>query len=135
LFYGILTYSQNPAYPFKIKQGEKQSVEPTEFDVWVLKSSQFDSALAYTKRYEVAKEKIITIESKVSILQNENKEKDELVNTLKKDRDFYQTNWKKTETDLSEVGKMAKQEMRKKNIYRLATFIGIPVAFIIGLIL
>lgn len=120
-------FTQEITYPYKIKKGEKQTFENKEFDVWILKESQFDRALADSKQLDISRNLVEELENKIKALEEKDIEKDGLIETLKKDRDHYMGIWKETDKDLTELAKITKKEIRKKRLYRTTTLIGAAV--------
>lgn len=127
------SYAQE--YPYKIAQGSEQTVLANEQAIWVLKESQFDKALADSKKLKLEEEKNNQLQQQIQLMQEKNNELRSLADTLKSDRDFYMENWETTNTDLHTLNDQLKKQKRKTKIYKITTFAGIPIAFIIGLFL
>ncbi|PIE85973.1 MAG: hypothetical protein CSA05_02940 [Bacteroidia bacterium] len=134
LFVSSLTFGQT-RYPYKIDKGIEKTVLDHETAVWLLKESQFDKALADSKKLGIVKKQVDELKEKIKTLETRSVEKDSLVVNLKKDRDHYMKIWKEADKNLLELGKMTKKEIRRKKLYKTTTIIGIPVAFLLGVIL
>jgi len=118
-----------------IMPGNTLKVTAEKDTLWVLKNSQLLKSITIAKQYEVANERIALYEKKVDLLQSQGKEKDDLANILKKDRDFYKAKWDSAEKDLTKSLDYAKSQTRKAKIYKGLMMVGVPVAFILGAII
>ncbi len=119
------------SYPVHIPKGQSKTLSATDFDLWVLKDSQFNNALSDSKELKLVKIQVEELRKGISLHEEKEKELQNLANTYKKDRDYYQTNWQKCDKDIQDLGKGYK---RQKLIARIS-MIAIPIAFIGGLIL
>lgn len=122
------------SYPIKIPEGTTQEVTAENQDFWVLKESQFDSALAHSKRMKILDEQVSELRKQISKMQQKALEQTTLVDTLKHDRDFYKEKWQSCEDDLGTMSSMRNTERRWKKFFKITTFAGIPAAFLVGLL-
>lgn len=118
-----------------ILPGNTLKVTAEKDTLWVLKNSQLLKSITIAKQYEVANERIALYDKKIELLQSQAKEKDDLTNILKKDRDFYKAKWDSAEKDLTKAMDYSKSQARKAKLYKGLSFVGIPVAFILGIII
>lgn len=122
-------------YPVKIPEGSAREIRASEQDMWVLKESQFDSALAHSKRMKILEEQVQAMRVQIDSMKAKELEMTSLVDTLKHDRNFYKEKWKICEKDLQSMANKRSHESRIKKIFKITTFAGIPLAFVGGLII
>ncbi len=133
VFFVLLAWSvlAQQSYPIHIPKGQSKTLQATDFDLWVLKDSQFNRALSDSKELKLIKEQVEELKKSIDLHEEKEKELQKLADTYKKDRDYYQTNWKKCDKDIQQVGSAYK---RQKIIARVS-LIAVPVAFIGGLLI
>ena len=132
---GLLLYQQvsGQSYPVKIPEGTSREIRAENQDFWVLKESQFDSALAHSRRMNILEEQVTQLRTQIQKMEARSSEYQALVDTLKMDRDFYQKNWKICEEDLETMSDMRDKEKRWKKVFKITTFAGIPIALLAGI--
>jgi len=118
-----------------IMPGNTLKITAENDTLWVLKNAQLLKSITIAKQFEVAKERIILFEKKIDLLESQTKEKDDLSNILKKDRDFYKAKWDSSEKDLTKALDFSKSQARKAKIYKSLMMVGVPLAFILGAII
>ncbi len=116
---------------FTIKKNKLYKLDTRKDTFWIMKNSQYQNALIFAKKYKVCEEQIVEYKNEVNLLKETQKEHDALVKTLEEDRDFYKKNWTESEKDIEQFNKKCK---RQKIITRI-TMIGIPAAFVLGLLI
>ena len=136
IFIAVLSFLVLPIwaqqkYPVHIPQGQTKNLSAGEFDLWVLKDSQFNKALADSKELLLIKKEVIELKKSISLHEEKEQELQKLADTYKKDRDYYQNNWKKCNTDIQQVGK----DYKKQKIIARISMIAVPIAFIGGLLI
>ncbi len=96
--------------------------------LWILKNSQFKNAIAKAKQLELAETQLERYKHNTKLYEQKSVEKDSLIATLTKDRDYYRNNLQEC---IQDVRQEAKRNKRKSLFTKIAIG-GIPVAFLIG---
>ncbi len=122
-------------YPKPVVPGEKLEVAPTEDTLWVLTDAQVRKTIAVAKKYKICEEQNLLYAEKVTKLETQSKEKDELIIILEKDRDYYKKIWGECSTNLEEMGKIAERHRRRARIAIIAGSITTVAAFVTAAIL
>ncbi len=112
-----------------VKPGQELLVRPEGDTLWVMNDARMRSVIETGQLYRISKEQVATLNEKCETLTNLNNEKDSLINILKTDRLYYETELKTSREDLLEAGKMAKKYRRRA---RLASW-GIAAGAVLGL--
>ncbi len=118
-------------YPIAILPGNKIIVKPIKDTLWVMKDSQLRRAIAIGKKYKICEEQNSILNKKISLMNQRGTEKDSLVSVLKKDRDFYMTNWKTCNEDIKILGK----KVKRQKLFTRLSLAGIVVAFVAGILI
>ena len=128
-------FSFAQGYPQKIPAGQEKTLKVDSQALWVLKESQFDQALADSKKLKVVEEKVEQLQKIKTKLKEKSVVQDSLIDTLKNERQYYRNLWKQTEKDLKTMGAKTIKQRRWKTIFKYTSIIGIPLAFVTGLFL
>jgi len=118
------TSSAQTEYPKAVLAGETETISPENDTLWIMKNSQYKTAITKAKELKVSEEKIVTLGEKIAVLEQKSSTQDSLANVLKYDRDYYQKNFGVCEEDLQTLGKKLKNQ-------KLYTKISIGAAVII----
>ncbi len=129
IFNSVSAYSQK--YPEVILPGNKKTIENSKDTLWVLKDSQLKKAIIAAKKLKVEEQISNELRKKISLMNDKDLVKDSLGVDLKKDRDFYQNNWKKCSKD---IDILIKKNQRQKLFTKLSIG-GIVIAFIAGILI
>ena len=129
IFNSVSAYSQK--YPEVILPGNKKTIENSKDTLWVLKDSQLKKAIIAAKKLKVEEQISNELRKKISLMNDKDLVKDSLCVDLKKDRDFYQNNWKKCSKD---IDILIKKNQRQKLFTKLSIG-GIVIAFIAGILI
>ena len=135
LLWAAQAAAQSSGFPYKIPEGTSQTITAEGQALWVLKESQFDRAVADSKRLRIVEQTNTALRKQRDTLKTLAGEQRTLIDTLKADRDFYKENWEIAEQDIQVLAKQRDTEARWKKIFRMTAIIGIPVAFVAGLII
>lgn len=117
-------------YPVHIPRGQSKTLSADEFDLFVLKQSQFDNALADSKQLKLYKEEVSELKKTIDLYEEKTKELEGLKATIERDRDFYKENWQTCDTDLQKIG----SNLKRQKLFTRIALISIPIAFGAGLL-
>jgi hypothetical protein len=127
----VLSFGQKSPYPLPIVKGETKTIVADTVDLWILTARQYKVVISDSKELKLTKEQVEVLESKADVLKQQGNEKDSLVTILTKDRDYYKKYWETSEEDIQILGK----EVKKQKFIKRLSFIGIAVAFVVGLLI
>lgn len=111
-----------------IKPGEELLVKPDNDTIWIMNDVRMRKVIETGRKYKLEQEKTAVLTQKCDTLQRISSEKDSLIQTLKEDRGYYETQLSTCRDNVATVGKMAKKYQRRA---RFAT-IGCGVSFGLG---
>lgn len=112
-----------------VKPGQELLVKPEGDTLWVINDARMRSVIETGKLYRISKEQVAVLSQERDTLKALAQEKDAMIQLLKDDRSYYETELKNSRNDVIDAGNMAKKYKRRS---RLAT-IGIGVGAILGL--
>jgi len=131
----ILSLSAKAQYPVEILPGQHKSFSAGTDTLWVLSNGQFNKALASGKKLKLVEEEVKLFKDKESLFIKKSAKQDSLISIMTANRDNYEKKWNTCEADLATVGAGYETERRKKRIFKWLAIVGIPSAFIAGILI
>ncbi|MCQ2250085.1 MAG: hypothetical protein MJZ66_03135 [Bacteroidales bacterium] len=118
-----------------VKPGQELLVKPDGDTLWVMNDARMRSVIETGKLYRISKEQVATLTEKCDTLVALSQQKDSLIEILKTDKLYYQTELKTSREDLLEAGKMAKKYRRRAKLASWGIAAGVAVGLGVGYLL
>ena len=118
-------------YPEVILPGNVKTIENQKDTLWVLKDSQLKKAIIAAKKLKIEEQITIELRKKISLMDEKDLVKDSLVLDLKKDRDFYKSNWETCSKDID----ILIRKNKRQRLYTKLSLGGVVIAFIAGFLI
>ncbi len=132
IFFILVSVSiQAQEYPYYILPEKSVTINTENDTIWLLKDAQIKELVKANRKLEVCTEQLDLQKRKMALYEKREVETDTLSAFLKKDRDFYKTNWGQCSKDVEILGKKYEQQ----RLYTKLSLGGIAVAFIVGLLI
>lgn len=122
-------------YPFKIDAGNTQNISATNSKLWVITDAQFRKTIETGILLDTCRAQNNLLKQQVDLLKQISQEKQDLIDTLKNDRDFYIQKHIECENDVGSLLTMNDKFYRQRNIALIAGGATTVTAFIVGFIL
>jgi len=118
-----------------VKPGQELLVRPEGDTLWVMNDARMRSVIETGKLYRISKEQVATLNQKCDTLTAINVQQDSLINILKADRQYYETELKTSREDVIEAGMMAKKYKRRAKWATIGVGVGVAVGLGVGYLL
>ncbi|MCQ2252135.1 MAG: hypothetical protein MJZ61_01660 [Bacteroidales bacterium] len=112
-----------------VKPGQELLVRPDGDTLWVMNDSRMRSVIETGRLYRIQKDQMAALSAKCDTLAEISAQQDSLINILKTDRAYYETELKGSREDVIKAGELARKYKRRA---RLATW-GIAAGAMVGL--
>lgn len=122
-------------YPIEVLPGKTRQIGNSSDTLWVLSNAQFDKVLIAGKELKLVKEELSLIKKKDGLVNEHKAESDSILSLITKNRNDYEVRWRNCEKDLAIVGESYDKMKRKNKIYKGIAMVGIPIVFVLGLLL
>ena len=132
LFLGISTITFGQKTKF-ILPGQTMSITSKNDTLCVIGIKNYKKAIIVSKQLKICNEKFKDQQKIIDTLKQIKTEQQVLIDTLKKDRDFYRNNWQKAEENLKLLADMNKNQSRYTRIAIIAGATTTVVAFLAGI--
>lgn len=121
--------------PRVILPGETFSITSKKDTLWVINNTQFKKTITTQKQLKIANSQIEEQAKIIDKLKQINTTSQDLVDTLKSDRNFYKTNWQKAEDDVKTLADMNNKSAMYLRIAIITGGVTTVVAFLAGVFL
>ncbi|MBN1251796.1 MAG: hypothetical protein JXR51_01090 [Bacteroidales bacterium] len=118
-------------YPEVILPGTEKIIQNETDTLWVLKDSQLKKAIIAAKQLIIEEQINDELKKKISLMTDKDLVKDSLVVDLKKDRDFYENNWKTCSKDID----ILIRKNQRQILFTRLSLGGVVLAFIAGILI
>lgn len=133
LFVSSSVFSQQ--YPYKINAGATQSVSANNGKLWVLTDNQFRETIEKGMLLDTCIAQNDLLKQQVALLKEISDEKQDLIDSLKNDRDFYIQKHNECEDDVESLLSMNDKFYKQRNIAIIVGSATTVTAFVVGFIL
>ncbi len=103
--------------------------------LWIMNNKHFKQTIIAKKQIELCRQQVDAQKNMIDTLQELNAQRQDLIDTLTNDRDFYIKNWHKAEEDLKLMGELNTKQSQYTKIAIIVGSATTVTAFIVGFIL
>lgn len=118
-----------------VKPGQELLVKPDGDTLWVINDARMRSVVETGRLYRIQKEQVEVLSQKCDTLTEIVSQKDSLINILKDDRAYYETELKTSREDAIKAGEMARKYRRRARLATWGIAAGTAVGFAVGFLL
>ncbi len=130
-----LSLAQNYAKPYPLLPGDTLVVTSPKDTLWIMNNHRFKQTIIAKKQLKLCREEVDTLKQMVDTLTELNVQRQDLIDTVKRDRDYYMKNWKEAEEDLKLMGELNTKQSQYTKIAIIVGSATTVTAFIVGFIL
>ncbi len=115
-----------------VKPGEELLVKPENDTLWVMNDIRMRHVIETGRKYKLEQDKNALLTQKCDTLQSIINEQDQLLSTVKDDRNYYSTELATCRDNVDKVGAIAQKYKRRTKIATTTTIVGTIAGFVAG---